>query len=81
MTAAIKIAVRGRPPAIPVLQILITAHGFSVANLSYQLADEGKVFEYQMTIRVDNRDSYRRLAEALTGREQVLEFHIYPTGD
>jgi putative Mg2+ transporter-C (MgtC) family protein len=52
-----------------------------VANLSYQLADEGKVFEYQMTIRADNRDSYRRLAEAFTGREQVLEFHIYPTGD
>lgn len=65
----------------PELRDLITAHGFSVANLSYQLADEGKVFEYQMTIRVDNRDSYRRLAEALTGREQVLEFHIYPTGD
>ena len=65
----------------PELRDLITAHGFSVANLSYQLADEGKVFEYQMTVRVDNRDSYRRLAEALTGREQVLEFHIYPTGD
>jgi putative Mg2+ transporter-C (MgtC) family protein len=65
----------------PELRDLITAHGFSVANLSYQLADEGKVFEYQMTVRTDNRDSYRRLAEALTGREQVLEFHIYPTGD
>lgn len=60
---------------------LIESHGFSVANLSYQLADEGKVFEYQMTIRSGDRDNYRRLAEALTGREQVLEFHIYPTGD
>jgi putative Mg2+ transporter-C (MgtC) family protein len=65
----------------PELRDLITAHGFSVANLSYQLADEGKVFEYQMTVRVASRDSYRRLAETLTGREQVLEFHIYPTGD
>ena len=65
----------------PELRELITTHGFSVANLSYQLADEGKVFEYQMTIRADERESYRRLAEALTGREQVLEFHIYPTGD
>jgi len=60
---------------------LIVSHGFSVANLSYQLADEGKVFEYQMTIRSGDRDNYRRLAEAFTGREQVLEFHIYPTGD
>jgi putative Mg2+ transporter-C (MgtC) family protein len=65
----------------PALRELIMTHGFSVANLSYQLADEGKVFEYQMTIRADTRESYRRLAEALTGREQVLEFHIYPTGD
>jgi putative Mg2+ transporter-C (MgtC) family protein len=65
----------------PELRDLITVHGFSVANLSYQLADEGKVFEYQMTVRVANRDGYRRLAETLTGREQVLEFHIYPTGD
>ena len=65
----------------PELRGLIAGHGFSVANLSYQLAEEGKVFEYQMTIRTDDRDSYRRLAETLTAREQVLEFHIYPTGD
>jgi putative Mg2+ transporter-C (MgtC) family protein len=65
----------------PELRELIVAHGFSVANLSYQLADEGKVFEYQMTLRADTRESYRRLAEAFTGREQVLEFHIYPASD
>ncbi|OGI48337.1 MAG: magnesium transporter MgtC [Candidatus Muproteobacteria bacterium RIFCSPHIGHO2_12_FULL_60_33] len=65
----------------PKLRTLITGHGFSVANLSYQLSDEGKVFEYQMTIRTDSRDSYRRLAETLTGKEHVLEFYIYPTGD
>src|SRR3990170_539778 len=40
----------------PKLRTLITGHGFSVANLSYQLSDEGKVFEYQMTIRTDSRD-------------------------
>ena len=65
----------------PELRALIADHGFSVANPSYQLSAEGKVFEYQMTIRTGNRDSYRRLAESLTAREQVLEFHIYPTGD
>ena len=65
----------------PELRALIIGHSFSVANLSYQLADEGKVFEYQMTIRTDDRDSFRHLAETLTAREQVLEFHIYPTGD
>ena len=65
----------------PEIRTLITSHGFSVANLSYQLSDEGKVFEYQMTIRTGERDSYRRLAENLTAREHVLEFHIHPTTD
>ncbi|MDH3514123.1 MAG: MgtC/SapB family protein [Gammaproteobacteria bacterium] len=65
----------------PDMRTLITGHGFSVANLSYELSDEGKVFEYQMTIRTGERDSYRRLAENLTAREQVLEFHIHPTTD
>lgn len=65
----------------PELRTFITGHGFSVANLSYQLSDEGKVFEYQMTIRTGERESYRRLAENLTNREHVLEFHIHPTTD
>jgi putative Mg2+ transporter-C (MgtC) family protein len=65
----------------PELRTLITGHGFSVANLSYQLSDEGKVFEYQMTIRTSERDSYRRLAENLAAQEHVLEFHIRPTTD
>jgi len=63
------------------LRTLITTHGFSVANLSYQMSEEGLVFEYQMTIRTGDRDCYRRLAETLSAREQVLEFHIHPTTD
>jgi putative Mg2+ transporter-C (MgtC) family protein len=65
----------------PDLRALITGHGFSVANLSYQKSDEGKVFEYQMTIRSNERDHYRRLAETLTAKEHVLEFRIHPTSD
>jgi len=45
------------------------------------LSEEGKVFEYQMTIRTQGKDDYRHLAETLTALEKVLEFHIYPTGD
>lgn len=72
---------RRQTPPEPELRDLIARHGFSVANLSYQLADKGKVFEYQMTIRTQGKDSYRRLAETLTALEKVQEFHIYPTGD
>jgi len=63
------------------LRALIGQHNFSVANLSYLLGDEGKYFEYQMTIRTQEKDNYRVLAETLTAMDKVLEFHIYPTGD
>lgn len=72
---------RTEAPPEPELRDLISGHRFSVANLSYHLIDEGKVFEYQMTVRTGDRDSYRRLAEALAGRDQILEFRINPTGD
>lgn len=60
---------------------LIAAQGFTVANMSYRLSEEGKFFEYRMTIRSRDRDDSRRLAESLTHMEQVLEFHILPSGD
>jgi len=63
------------------LRALIGQHHFTVANLSYQLGEEGKFFEYQMTIRTQEKDNYRVLAETLTAMDKVLEFHIYPTGD
>ena len=72
---------RQETPPEPELRDLIMQHGFSVANLSYQLGDEGKIFDYQMTIRAKGKESYRRLAETLTALEKVMEFHIYPTGD
>ena len=72
---------RQETPPEPELRTLISQHTFSVANLSYQLEEEGKFFKYQMTIRTQDKDSYRKLAETLTGMEKVLEFRIYPTGD
>jgi len=63
------------------LRTLIHEHGFSVANLSYALKDEGKLYEYSMVIRTGKRDDTRRLAETLAENDQVLEFHITPAGD
>lgn len=60
---------------------LISQQDFSVANLSYQLKEEGKFFEYQMTVRTQNKDNYRKLAEMLIALDKVLEFGITPTGD
>ena len=68
-------------PPEPDLRAMISLHTFSVANLSYQLKEEGKTFEYQMTIRTQDKDNYRKLAETLTAMDKVLEFRISPTGD
>jgi putative Mg2+ transporter-C (MgtC) family protein len=63
------------------LHALITAHGFSVADLSYELKDEGKLFEYAMTIRTRERRNSRQLAETLASDAKVLEYRITPAGD
>ncbi len=72
---------RQEAPAETELRDLIAQQDFSVANLSYRLEEEGKFFEYQMTVRTQNKDNYRKLAEMLTAMEKVLEFAITPTGD
>lgn len=63
------------------LRTLITQLGFSVANLSYALKDEGKFFEYSMIIRTKKPHDNRRLAETLAAHAKVLEFRIMPAGD
>ena len=63
------------------LRALITEHGFSVANLSYALKEEGRFFEYSMIIRTSKPDDNRRLAETLAAHAKVLEFRITPAGD
>ena len=63
------------------LRTLIAEHGFSVANLSYALKEEGKLFEYTMVIRTGKPDDTRRLVETLTANDKVLEFRITPAGD
>jgi putative Mg2+ transporter-C (MgtC) family protein len=60
---------------------LISAEGFSIANMSYRLNEEGRVFEYRMTIQTIDPENAKRLAERLRDRKDVLEFRISPTGD
>jgi putative Mg2+ transporter-C (MgtC) family protein len=63
------------------LRALMQAHGFSIANLSYRLDNEGEVFEYRMMLRTLKSEDLQRLAQTLTGLELVREFRISPTGD
>lgn len=63
------------------LRELVGAQGFDIANLSYRLADEGKIFEYRMMIRSRDRHATERLSQKLRSLPEVVEFRIAPTGD
>ena len=63
------------------LRQLIGAHGFSIANLSYRLTDDGKIFEYRMVIRSRDRRNAEKLSQHLRNLPDVKEFRIAPIGD
>jgi putative Mg2+ transporter-C (MgtC) family protein len=60
---------------------LIGSYGFSVANLSSRLVNEGKYFEYRMVIRSRDRGNAQALSQHLLKLPEVIEFRISPTGD
>lgn len=60
------------------LRQLITDHNIRAFESSYQLDNEGKNFEYEMTIRSKNKANFRKLAQSLMEMEDVYEFKIVP---
>jgi putative Mg2+ transporter-C (MgtC) family protein len=60
---------------------LVGSYGFSVANLSSRLVNEGRHFEYRMVIRSRERGNAQALAQHLLKLPEVIEFRISPTGD
>jgi len=60
---------------------IITSHAISFGNPTYHLSSEGRLFEYEMTIRTHHPDNLRHLAETLSKMDQVSEFSILPAGD
>ena len=60
---------------------LIGDHGFTIANLSSRLTENGQQFEYRMTIKSRDRNNAQALSAHLRGLPEVLEFRIAPTGD
>ena len=63
------------------LRKLVGGHGFSVANLSTRLIEDGRFFEYRMVIRSRDKSSAQALSQHLLGLPEVIEFRISPTGD
>lgn len=63
------------------LQELIKEHGFRCFDISYSLENEGKQFQYEMTINSTKVESFLQLAQTLTDMEIVLEFSLRPSGN
>jgi putative Mg2+ transporter-C (MgtC) family protein len=72
---------RGNVLSEQTLRELLRIQGFAVSGLAYRLMDEGRAFEYRMTIHTRDTANYARLAAALSALEPVREFHISPAGD
>jgi putative Mg2+ transporter-C (MgtC) family protein len=63
------------------LRRLVAEHGFSVANMSYRIAGQGREFEYQMVLRTLHATNAQALSARLASEPSVTEFRIAPTGD
>lgn len=60
------------------LRKIITEHNIKAYEASYRLVEEGRYFEYEMTIRSRGKTNFRKLADTLLGQENVYEFNITP---
>ena len=59
----------------------IKEQGFSIANLSYRYSANASFIEYRMVVRTSRTDDVKRLAEALSRMDAVVEFRMFPAGD
>lgn len=63
------------------LRELIGAHGFTIANLSQHLMDNGQTFEYRMIVKGKNPRNTEKLSQHLRGVKEILEFSIIPINE
>ncbi|MFQ5469842.1 MAG: MgtC/SapB family protein [Gammaproteobacteria bacterium] len=63
------------------LRNVIKTHEINCFRLSYHLKNEGKLFQYQMTLKTNDTENYKKLSETLNGIDKIIEFSINPTGE
>ena len=63
------------------VRAMLEAHGFTIANMSYRVSDDGQTFEYRMVIRTTDPANTSHLADTLRRQPLVRAFRISPTGD
>lgn len=63
------------------LRAILARHGFTVANMSYRVTEDGDWFEYRMILQTPDERNTSILADHLRNMTQVRTFQISPTGD
>ena len=63
------------------LRHVVARYGFTIEHLSYRLTEDGKFFEYCMTLRTRDPKNMSALAQHLLALPEVIEFRISPTRD
>ena len=61
------------------LRTLITDHKIKSFEAGYQLNEDGKEIQYEMTLRTSDTKNYRRLAQSLLKLDDVHEFSLTPS--
>lgn len=61
------------------LRALIKRHNIRAFDAGYRLDDNGRTFQYDMTLRTTDVKNYRALAQTLLDMEDVHEFFITPS--
>jgi putative Mg2+ transporter-C (MgtC) family protein len=72
-----------RDKALPEAELreLVQGAGFTIANLHYRLTEDGRHYEYRMTMHTLRPENLGRLSELLLRIPAVLEFRISPERD
>jgi putative Mg2+ transporter-C (MgtC) family protein len=65
----------------PQFKAFLAEHGFTLANMSQRLTDDGLFYEYRMVIRTHNTQNLSKIAVTLRQMPSVRAFGISPTGD
>jgi putative Mg2+ transporter-C (MgtC) family protein len=60
---------------------IICDHDFRPSDLSYHLTNDGKLYEFKMTVRTRNTDNFSKLAEALAANRNIREFDLMRVGE
>ena len=63
------------------LRTILANLGFSVSQVSYRVAAEGRVFEYAMVVRTSDPANLTALADHWRADARVIEFRLSPTGE